>query len=63
MRKLAKTLLVAAVAGLTAAPAFSCSLMDSTTDTLRNIINQQGGYPISEMRHAECAPPANPRRR
>ncbi|BCZ85466.1 hypothetical protein PTKU64_91410 (plasmid) [Paraburkholderia terrae] len=52
MKKLAKTLLVAAVAGLTAAPAFSCSLMDSTTDTLRNIINQQGGYPISDE---QCA--------
>ncbi|MEX3937514.1 hypothetical protein AB4Y32_38270 [Paraburkholderia phymatum] len=52
MKKLAKTLLVAAIAGLSAAPAFSCSLQDITTEPLRNIINQQGGYPISDE---QCA--------
>ncbi|AUT75507.1 hypothetical protein C2L64_44790 [Paraburkholderia hospita] len=52
MKKLAKTLLVAAIASLSAAPAFSCSLQDITTEPLRNIINQQGGYPISDE---QCA--------
>jgi len=52
MKKLSKTLLVAAVVGLSAAPAFSCSLMDSTTEALRNIINQQGGYPVTDE---QCA--------
>jgi len=52
MKKLAKTLLVAAIAGLSTAPVFSCSLQDITTEPLRNIINQQGGYPVSDE---QCA--------
>jgi len=52
MKKLAKTLLVAAIAGLSTAPVFSCSLQDITTEPLRNIINQQGGYPVSDV---QCA--------
>ncbi|MEX3969796.1 hypothetical protein [Paraburkholderia caribensis] len=52
MKKLAKTLLVAAIAGLSTAPVFSCSLQDITTEPLRNIIIQQGGYPVSDE---QCA--------
>jgi len=52
MNKLAKLLLLATIAGLSSAPAFSCSVPESTTDDLRQIVIQNGGYPISD---AQCA--------
>lgn len=52
MNKLAKVLLVSTIVGSSATPAFSCSVPESTTEELSHIVDQRGGYPISD---AQCA--------
>ncbi len=52
MKKHFKKLLVATAIGLTVSPTFACELNDVTTETLRGIVNRQGGYPVSD---AQCA--------
>ncbi|MGF6768602.1 hypothetical protein P3T18_001072 [Paraburkholderia sp. GAS199] len=52
MKKLFKHLLATAIVGLSATSVFSCAVPESTTDGLRHIVDEQGGYPISD---AQCA--------
>ena len=52
MKKHLKTMIVSALIGMSASSAFACSLRDVTTDHLRDLVSQMGGYPISDQ---QCA--------
>lgn len=52
MKKHFKTMIVSALIGMSASSAFACRLRDVTTDNLRDLVSQMGGYPISDQ---QCA--------